>query len=306
MHHFESPGTEDDEVDSSRSVQEVGVDAPAHIKGCVMRDERVLSQVAQFVDHGCTDVLPWPSPEMTARICSSASCTRSVVYRNVLRLRAARGDGRRVYFAFHKPRGVSSMRLEERNSRTGSGCVYHVLPDGYPHVPHVGRLDKQTTGLLLFTDDGALQHGLMDGHASAAKKVSKLYRVTVRGGMPDAAALALMREPVPGTSRGAVVTPRPDLAATVGGQVTTGSVLDVVIEEGKTHQVRILVARAGVKLTQLHRLRVGPVQLGDLPEGSARPLSDEELAQCYADIGAETPAPGCWPLPLPVAGRSEH
>ncbi len=134
-----------------------------------------------------TRALPYPSECVARRVALAAGCKVKVVNRHVLQLRLQRQPGAFHYFAVYKPPGVTSMRkaggggfgkpcrdfVALGRCEFGAKCrflhpgvfqvqsVYHTLPLNWPPVPHVGRLDVATEGLLLFTDDGRLQSALL-------------------------------------------------------------------------------------------------------------------------------------------------
>lgn len=170
--------------------------------------------------------------------------------------------GARTYLMLHKPRGYVSTCADERGRPTVaslvSGCGARVWP--------VGRLDMDSEGLLLMTDDGPLTHKLI--HPS--HEVEKEYRVWVRG---DArGALKQLRGPMALDG----VQLRPAQVELLEGQGDRG-VLRFIIHEGRNRQVRRMCAAAGLDVTRLQRLREGPVSLGSLPKGQWRPLIQAEL-----------------------------
>jgi len=168
-------------------------------------------------------------------------------------------------FAMHKPRKVVVSRVREGGART----VFELLPEGYRDWYAVGRLDKDSEGLLLLCDDPRLAQRLMDPGG-----VAKRYLVTVRG-FPRAKDLDRVR-------RGGVVI---DGRATSPVEVTHlgkaprgGTRLQVVLHEGRNREIRRLFAAAGFDVRRLIRVAVGPVELADLPEGEGRELAPDEVA----------------------------
>ena len=162
----------------------------------------------------------------------------------------------------NKPRGYVTTLSDERGRRTAAelvaGCGERVWP--------VGRLDLDSEGLLLFTNDGAGTDLLL--HPS--HKVEKEYHVRVRGDVDRA--LPVLTGPV-------------DLdgyrLASAGVKVlrrsADGGLLSVTIHEGRNRQVRRMCALAGLEVRGLKRVREGSLALGDLPPGRWRPLSEEEV-----------------------------
>ncbi len=170
-----------------------------------------------------------------------------------------------VTLALHKPRGVVTTRRDER----GRPTVYDLLPPGLPYVFPAGRLDADSEGLLVLTNDSALAERLTD----PAHHVPKTYRVTVAG-RPDEAALATLR-------RGVELSDGPTRPARVrllrGGD--RASVLEVVLTEGRNRQVRRMSAAVGHKVRRLVRVAIGGLELGDLAPGASRVLTAAEVAR---------------------------
>ena len=178
--------------------------------------------------------------------------------------RPLRGGSPRTYLMLNKPRGYVTTLSDEKGRKTVaalvSGCGKRVWP--------VGRLDLDSEGLLLLTDDGELTHRLI--HPS--HEVEKEYHVWVTG---DAGkALPVLRGPI--TLDGVPLRPaRVELLGREKGE----SVLSVTIHEGKNRQVRRMCALAGLKVRRLRRVREGALRLGDLPVGRWRLLTEEERHQ---------------------------
>lgn len=176
--------------------------------------------------------------------------------------RAVNARARKVYLMLHKPRGFVTTLSDERGRRTAAelvrGCGTRVYP--------VGRLDRDSEGLLLFTNDGALaQHLLHPSH-----QVDKVYEVTVTGGLIGAASrLAAVDE-----LDGEAIVP-----AQVRELSRTGekAVLEVIIHQGKKRQIRRMCAQAGLEVARLKRVAEDGLTLGDLPCGHWRYLTGEEL-----------------------------
>lgn len=169
----------------------------------------------------------------------------------------------RVWLMLHKPRGFVTTLSDEKGRRTAaelvSGCGRRVWP--------VGRLDLDSEGLLLFTDDGAGTNRLL--HPS--HEVEKEYRVWVEGDL--AAALPLLNGPM--ELDGEPLAPARAAALRTGKD---GGELTVVIHQGKNRQVRRMCAQAGLRVKRLCRVREGPLLLGELPSGRWRYLTREEVA----------------------------
>lgn len=169
---------------------------------------------------------------------------------------------RLVWLMLHKPRGYVTTLSDERGRRTAAELVRDCPCRVWP----VGRLDLNSEGLLLFTNDGAGTQRLL--HPS--HEVEKEYRVTVRGDLD--AALPVLRGPM--ELDGDALAPARAEVLRRSGDV---SVLSVVIHQGKNRQVRRMCAQAGLEVRRLVRVREGRLLLGDLPSGAWRYLTDEEI-----------------------------
>ena len=170
--------------------------------------------------------------------------------------------GRTVWLMLNKPRGYVTTLSDERGRRTAAelvaGCGERVWP--------VGRLDLDSEGLLLFTNDGAGTDLLL--HPS--HEVEKEYQVRVRGDVDRA--LPVLTGPM--ELDGYRLAPA---AVKVLGRSGEGGLLSVTIHEGRNRQVRKMCALAGLEVRRLKRVREGALALGDLAPGQWRPLSEEEV-----------------------------
>lgn len=166
---------------------------------------------------------------------------------------------RRTYIMLNKPRGYVTTLSDEKGRRTVSGLVTACPARVWP----VGRLDMDSEGLLLLTDDGALTQRLT--HPS--HEVEKEYQVWVRGDVDRA--LPILSAPV--VDGGETLTA--DRVERMGENTIT-----VVIHQGKNRQVRRMCAAAGLKVERLRRVREGKVLLGGLRPGNWRSLTPEEIA----------------------------
>lgn len=163
-----------------------------------------------------------------------------------------------TYIMLHKPRGFVTTLSDEKGRRT----VAQLVEDCPAHVWPVGRLDMDSEGLLLLTDDGQFTNRLT--HPS--HEVEKEYRVRVAG---DAArALPLLQKPmdIDGEQMEA------DRVEQTGAQTLT-----IVIHQGKNRQVRRMCAAAGLRVVRLKRVREGGLELGGLQAGRWRYLTKEEI-----------------------------
>ncbi len=172
------------------------------------------------------------------------------------------GGGERVWLMLHKPRGYVTTLSDEKGRRTAAELV----ADCGIRVWPVGRLDLNSEGLLLFTNDGEGTNRLL--HPS--HEVEKEYHVTVEGDM--SAALPVLSGPMELDGQ-----PLAPAGIRVIKKTAEGGILSVVIHEGKNRQVRRMCALAGLEVRRLVRVREGSLGLGRLAPGRWRFLSPGEL-----------------------------
>ncbi len=168
-----------------------------------------------------------------------------------------------VYIMLNKPRGFVTTLSDEK----GRENVSQLVADCGARVYPVGRLDMDSEGLLLLTNDGAFANRLMH----PKHEVNKTYQVTVRG--YHEAALALLRRPVE-LDGYRIREPQVKLLRSDGDRAK----ILVTIHEGRNRQVRRMCDAAGMKVVRLRRVSEGKLQLGNLPLGKWRHLTEEELA----------------------------
>lgn len=176
-----------------------------------------------------------------------------------------------VYIALHKPRGYVTTVHDPQ----GRPTVMDLVQDAGARVYPVGRLDADSEGLLLLTSDGRLAHRLMHPRYG----VEKRYRVTVQGTVSDEA-LQMLAEGVP-LEDGMTAPARVRLLARGGRR----SVLEITLSEGRKRQVRRMCRHVGHPVVRLVRTAVGPVELGALPPGACRRLTDAEVARLRRAAG---------------------
>lgn len=168
-----------------------------------------------------------------------------------------------VYIMLHKPVGYVTTMSDEKGRRT----VRDLTADAGVRVYPVGRLDLNSSGLLLMTNDGELAYRLTHPRF----EVEKTYLVGVRG--DAAAALAVLRAPMELDG-----VPLSDSKVELIKTTPEGAVLRFTIHEGKNRQVRRMCERAGLSVSWLRRTAEGEIRLGDLPRGAWRPLTEAEIA----------------------------
>ncbi len=176
-----------------------------------------------------------------------------------------------IYIMMNKPRGYVTTVSDELDRR----CVMDLLEGVEERVYPVGRLDRNSEGLLLFTNDGELANSIM--HPS--RHIAKTYRVTVRPDISDGQLVQL--------SGGVEIDGRMTLPANVvvkekqQGRV----VLLITIKEGRNRQIRKMCEAVGLEVARLRRISIGPVRLGMLKPGTWRELTAEELRALRTAIG---------------------
>lgn len=175
-----------------------------------------------------------------------------------------------VYLALNKPRGVLSAMSDSRGRATVADLVRH-RPE---RLFHVGRLDADSEGLLLLTNDGELAHRLM--HPSFG--VDKTYLATVPG--PVARSVGRRLRAGVQLEDGPV---RVDAFRVVQSEGSR-AIVEVVLHEGRKHIVRRLLAEVGHPVQRLVRTTIGPVRLGGLRSGGSRELTRAELAALYRQV----------------------
>ena len=191
-------------------------------------------------------------------------------------------DGRRIapegerWFMLHKPAGVVSA-VRDAKEKT---VLDLIAPGDRRGLFPVGRLDKDTTGLLLLTDDGALAHRLL----SPRRHVDKIYLVRCREEIPPETAGRFLEGLDIGDEKKTLPAVLEDIQ---------GNTCRVTLREGRYHQVKRMFAAVGNEVTGLHRLAMGGLFLDeDLKPGTARRLTPEELAQLRGAAGPRDDADG--------------
>lgn len=180
-------------------------------------------------------------------------------------------DSEKVYLAFNKPAGVVSTMQDDE----GRPCLADYVGHLSRRLFHVGRLDQDTEGLLLLTNDGELAHRLQH----PAYGIPKTYVAQVHGVIGKDVGKALR----------AGVELEDGLAKADSFKVVDSlpghSIVEVVLHEGRKHIVRRMMDEVGYPVEMLSRVQVGPVRLGELRIGRYRALSAEEVAQLYHAAG---------------------
>jgi pseudouridine synthase len=189
-----------------------------------------------------------------------------------------RVDGKRIpgrqdvaYLAFNKPRKVLTAMSDDR----GRAVITDFVGERAERLFHVGRLDYDTEGLMLLTNDGELAHRL----AHPSYEVAKTYLAEVPGPVPR----EIGRRLAAGVDLedGLAIADRFRVLEQSGKK----ALVEITLHEGRKHIVRRMLAEVGHPVSRLVRTRIGPVKLGDLRSGATRELSLREIGDLFAAVG---------------------
>ncbi|MCI9576170.1 MAG: rRNA pseudouridine synthase [Clostridiales bacterium] len=175
---------------------------------------------------------------------------------------------RNVYLMLHKPRGYITTMSDEMDRR----CVAELVSEIPERIYPVGRLDRDSEGMLLMTNDG----GFANAMTHPSMHVPKTYRVTVRPAITD--------EQLTQIAMGIVIDGQKTAPATVRviSQEPGRVVLEIVLYEGRNRQIRNMCEALGLEVARLKRIAVGPIKLGMLQPGDYRRLTGEEVKKLLA------------------------
>jgi 23S rRNA pseudouridine2605 synthase len=176
-----------------------------------------------------------------------------------------------VYLMFNKPPKVLTAMSDPHGRRT----ITDFLGDRAERLFHVGRLDYETEGLMLLTNDGELAHRL----AHPSYEVAKTYLAEVTGPVPR----DLGRRLATGVELedGVATADKFRVVDRLGPRV----LVEITLHEGRKHIVRRMLAETGHPVSRLVRTDVGPIRLGNLRSGATRELSTREIGELYAAVG---------------------
>ena len=176
-----------------------------------------------------------------------------------------------TYIMLHKPRGFITTMSDEMDRK----CVAQLVKDVPARVYPVGRLDRDSEGLLLFTNDGAFANAMT--HPS--KHVPKTYRVTVRP--------SITQEQLTALTQGVIIDDGVTAPAEV--RVITKEenrvVLEIILYEGRNRQIRKMCEALGLEVARLRRTAIGTVKLGMLKQGDWRELTEDEVRKLQLAAG---------------------
>jgi 23S rRNA pseudouridine2605 synthase len=169
----------------------------------------------------------------------------------------------KVYLVLNKPRGLVTTRSDEKGRET----IYSLLPNSADWLAPVARLDMASEGLLFVTNDSAWGARV----ASPENHIEKTYHVQID---------ALAGQKLVDRLRKGVSTEDGDFLSTKRISILRmgkkNSWLEIVLDEGKNRHIRRMLSELGIEVLRLMRVAVGSVELGNLPKGKTRPLTDEE------------------------------
>jgi 23S rRNA pseudouridine2605 synthase len=172
----------------------------------------------------------------------------------------------KVYLMLNKPRGVVTTASDEKGRET----VYSYLEEGLPWVAPVGRLDKASEGLLLLTNDSDWAARVL----APETHLDKTYHVQIAA-IADAALIESIARGVRSDDGSFLRAKSAQILR--GGEKNTW--LEIVLDEGKNRHIRRMLAQLGIEVLRLIRVSIGPLALGELAKGAARPLTaGEKLA----------------------------
>lgn len=179
------------------------------------------------------------------------------------------------YIMLNKPRGFITTMSDEQGRR----CVAELITDTDMRLYPVGRLDRDSEGLLLFTNDGEFANALT--HPS--KHISKIYRVTIR---PD-----ISEEEISNLSSGIILDGRRTLPADVKVVLKEDNrtVLEITLYEGRNRQIRRMLEDLDINTIRLKRIAVGDLRLGMLKAGAWRDLTSDEVQSLKRSVGLYSP-----------------
>ena len=246
--------------------------SPRRVEGSPEREEgvrlqKILAASGLGSRRACEELIAAGRVEVNGLVATLGS--RADPDRDVIRVDGDRlpSAGGLVHLAVHKPRGM----LSAMSDSSGRPCVGDLVRDRAPGLHHVGRLDADSEGLLIVTNDGDLSHRLM--HPSY--EVPKRYLVEIEGTVPRSLGRTL--------KAGVELDDGPAQVDSFSVVDSTGrhSSVEVVLHEGRNHVVRRMFAAAGHPVVRLIRTAVGPIRLGDLPPGRTRRLGSSEVQSLY-------------------------
>jgi 23S rRNA pseudouridine2605 synthase len=169
----------------------------------------------------------------------------------------------KIYLMMNKPRGLVTSAADDKGRET----VYSLLPRDLPWVAPIGRLDKASEGLLLFTNDSEWGARIL----APESHLDRTYHVQIRAQADDSLFDRLKRGVR--TESGLLLSAKRVTSVRHG---KTNSWIEIVLDEGKNRHIRRMLEAVGIEVLRLVRIAIGDVNLGDLTKGRVRPLTVEE------------------------------
>lgn len=178
-----------------------------------------------------------------------------------------------TYIMLHKPRGFITTMSDEMDRK----CVAQLIKDVPGRVYPVGRLDRDSEGMLLFTNDGEFANAM----THPARHVPKTYRVTVRPSVNE--------EQITKLTTGIMIDDRMTSPCEV--RIVTREegrvVLEIILHEGRNRQIRKMCEEVGLEVARLKRTAIGSIKLGMLKQGDYRELTEDEVRKLMIAAGME-------------------
>lgn len=272
------------------------------------KKNELINRVNLFLENSNQDLIEILLDNPTEELINLISNKLDVDSRTIRKcLSLKRNPSAFFHYIYNKPAGLTcqpNQRLCDPKQ-----FIYYAIPSGFPKITFAGRLDKETEGLLLFSDNGKLLNLLVDPTNTDIDHVSKEYHVLVsfdiyRYGenydytLEKIKALESLSKPLDIkssiTKSANIRLLRDDEICDENNNSSLNHIfwLSVIISEGKNKQVRRLCARANLKVIRLIRVQFGPLILGKLNSGEARSLTENEVKSCYEIVN--------YPLPFPI------
>ena len=178
-----------------------------------------------------------------------------------------------TYIMLHKPRGFITTMSDEMDRK----CVAQLVKDVPGRVYPVGRLDRDSEGMLLFTNDGEFANAM----THPARHVPKTYRVTVRPSISE--------EQITKLTTGVIIEDRMTAPAEVRDVTKEEGrvVLEIILYEGRNRQIRKMCESVGLEVARLKRTAIGSIKLGMLKQGDYRELTEDEVRKLMIAAGME-------------------
>ena len=269
--NFRAADDDDDDDDEYEEYEEGERDSLTDVPGGV-RLQKVLAEAGVGSRRHCEELIG------AGRVEVDGQTVRRFGARVDPEHQVIKVDGKRIpakpglaYLAFNKPPRVVTAMSDDRGRQT----VTDYLGDRPERLFHIGRLDYDTEGLMLLTNDGELAHRL----AHPSFEVAKTYLAEVTGPVPK----DLGRRLQAGIELddGVATADRFRVIDRSGNR----TLVEITLHEGRKHIVRRMLAAAGHPVSRLVRTDVGPIRLGNLKPGASRDLTTREIGELYAAVG---------------------